>query len=335
MNQPLLAPAPGDARWLRVVDASAAAGCRSAALALATRLQFPANRTDQLVLAVSEAATNLHKHASEGSMLLRVARGNGKPGIEMVTTDSGPGLRDASTALRDGHSTSGSLGIALGVVQRLADFYDLYSVPGRGTALVARFWPGPQDAGLPYAGLVRPVSGETECGDVVGAAETDRGITGVLCDGLGHGPQAASAAMEAVNAVLDDPSASPATLVERAHRRMAHTRGGAIGVVRLRGPLVLFAGLGNITAVILSAGARKGMISVPGIAGHQASAIRQFEYAATPAAAVILHSDGISARWDAAALPGLNSRDPLVIAAALLAQAGSHRHDAGLLVLRP
>jgi hypothetical protein len=87
--------------------------------------------------------------------------------------------------------------------------------------------------------------------------------------------------------------------------------------------------------VILANGTRKGMLSVPGIAGHQARTIRQFEYTAPPGAAIILHSDGISGRWDPAALPGLNARDPLVVAAALLAQAGSRRDDAGVLVLKP
>jgi anti-sigma regulatory factor (Ser/Thr protein kinase) len=335
LNRTLVAQVPGDMRWLRVEDPSAAAACRGAAQALAGRLQFTAARTDQLTLAVTEAASNLHKHAVQGSMLLRIARDDGKPGVEMVTIDAGPGVRDAGAALRDGHSTSGTLGIGLGAIQRLADFCDLYSVPGRGTALVARFWPEARTTAPRSAGLVRPITGETECGDVFGAAETDGGVTGVLCDGLGHGPLAARAAMEAVAAVLDEPSGEPAALVERAHRRIGHTRGGAIGVVRLNGQGIRFAGLGNIAAVILADGARKGMLSVPGIVGHQARAIRQFEYAAAPGAAVILHSDGISARWDPAALPGLNLRDPLVIAAALLAQAGSHRDDAGVLVLKP
>jgi anti-sigma regulatory factor (Ser/Thr protein kinase) len=334
LSPPLVSQAPGDQRWVRVEDPSAAAACRGAALALAGRLGFPAARTDQLVLAATEAATNLHKHAREGMMLVRIARDDAGPGIEMVTIDAGPGLRDAGAAMRDGHSTGGTLGIGLGAIQRAADFFDLYSVPDHGTALVARFWPSPRAATAPYAGLVRPISGETECGDVFGAVQLERGLTGVLCDGLGHGPLAASAAKEGVAAVLDDPAAEPAVLVERAHRRMAHTRGGAIGVVQVRGGVTWFAGLGNIAAVILSGGTRKSMLSVPGITGHQARSIRQFEYPAPPGAAVILHSDGISARWDAAALPGLNSRDPLVIAAALMAQAASHRDDAGVLVLR-
>jgi anti-sigma regulatory factor (Ser/Thr protein kinase) len=336
----LTAQVPGDQRWLTVEEPSAAAGCRAAAVALASRLEFPAARADQLVLAVTEAASNLHKHARQGSMLLRITRVGGTPGIEMVTIDAGPGLHDAHAAMQDGHSTSGTLGIGLGAIRRLADFCDLYSVAGHGTVLVARFWPEPRPGFEPYAGLVRPISGETECGDVFAAVSMEGTLTGVLCDGLGHGPLAAIAANAAVHAVLDGlaagaPADEPAASVARAHVRMSHTRGGALAVVQVTGRVVKFCGLGNIAAVILADGTRKSMLSVPGIAGHQARAIRQFEYDAPPGAAIILHSDGLSSRWSPAALPGLPARDPLVIAAALLAEAGTRRDDAGVLVLKP
>ena len=215
-------------------------------------------------------------------------------------------------------------------------------MPGHGTALVARFRRcrpearrGPGGAVARCAGLVRPITGETECGDVYGAVEADGAVTGVLCDGLGHGPLAAAAAAAGVAAVLEDPAAEPAALLERAHRRMSGTRGGAVGIVRIAGERARFAGLGNVAASVVSDGQRKSMISMPGIAGHQARTIRQFEYAVPPGAAVVLHSDGVSSRWEAAALPGLEARDPLLIAAALLAEAGVHRDDAGVLVLKP
>lgn len=332
---PLIAQASGDMRWLRVEDPSAAAACRGAALTLARRLDFPAARADQLALAVTEAASNLHKHASQGAMLVRIGRDEGHAGIEMVTIDAGPGVRDTRAALLDGHSTSGTLGIGLGAIRRLADFSDLYSVPGHGTVLVARFWPQPRPGAPRCAGLVRPITGETECGDAFGATEADGSVTGVLCDGLGHGPLAALAAMEAVTAILAEPAAEPATLVERAHRRLSHTRGGAIGVVQVTGRVIRFAGLGNIAAVILADGTRQSMLSVPGIVGHQARTLRQFEYDAPPGAAIILHSDGLSNRWEPRVLPGLPARDPLVVAAALLAEAGTRRDDAGVLVLKP
>jgi anti-sigma regulatory factor (Ser/Thr protein kinase) len=335
VNAPRIAQVAGDRRWLRVEDASAAAACRGAAMALTGRIGFPAARADQVALAVTEAASNLHKHARQGAMLLRIGREGGRPGLEMVTIDAGPGLSDTSAALRDGHSTSGTLGIGLGAIRRLADFCELYSAPGHGTVLVARFSAAPRTVTVRFAGLVRPITGETECGDVFGAIETDGTLTGVLCDGLGHGPLAAAAAMEAVTAILEEPAAEPAALIERAHRRMGHTRGGAVGVVQVTGPAIRYGGLGNIAATILADGTRKGMLSVPGIAGHQAGRIRQFEYAAPPGAAIVLHSDGISSRWEPQALPGLNNRDPLVVAAALLAEAGTHRDDAGVLVLKP
>ncbi len=337
MDWPLRAPPPQDMRWLRVEDASAVPACRKAVQVMAERLRFPAARAGQLALAVTEAASNLHKHAEQGALLLCVNRDGPEPGIDLVTIDAGPGVRDVGAAVRDGHSTAGTLGIGLGAIRRLADFADLYSRPGHGTALAARFRVGAAAAGAAarWAGLVRPITGETECGDAYGAVGADGAVTAVLCDGLGHGPLAAAAAAAGVAAVLDDPAGEPAALLERVHRRMSGTRGGAVGVVRIAGKQARFAGLGNVAASIVSDGQRKSMISIPGIAGHQARVIRQFEYEAPPGSAVILHSDGISSRWEAAALPGLEARDPLLIAAVLLAEAGVHRDDAGVLVLKP
>ena len=155
------------------------AACRNAVLTMAGRLEFPAARADQLALAVTEAASNLYKHARQGSLLLAVNRDAEEPGIELVTIDSGPGLPDVSAAMRDGHSTAGTLGIGLGAIRRLADYCDLYSVPGHGTSLAARFWPAPRPSEIRWAGLVRPITGEVECGDAYGAVRA--GDTGHRC----------------------------------------------------------------------------------------------------------------------------------------------------------
>jgi anti-sigma regulatory factor (Ser/Thr protein kinase) len=332
----LTAPGADDLCWLRVESPSAVAGCRRAATTLADRLGFPAARTDELALAVTEAASNLQKHAREGLLLLRIGRDATRSGVELVTIDAGPGA-DLPAVLRDGHSTTGSLGIGLGAIRRLADTSDMYSAPGHGTALAARFWAPPAPAGaVGCAGLSRAISGETECGDIYAAGRGDGGVlTGVLCDGLGHGPLAAVAARAAIAAVQEDPAAEPAALLERAHRQMARTRGGALAIVRIDGSSVAFAGLGNIAGWIVTGGLRTWLVSVPGIAGHQARSLRQFSYPLPPGAAVVLHSDGLTSRWDIRALPGLVARDPLVIAAMLLGEAAVRRDDAGVLVLKP
>ncbi|MEP7024119.1 MAG: ATP-binding protein [Actinomycetota bacterium] len=342
-------------RWIRVEEPSAATAVRNAALALAGQLAFPAARAELLALACTEAATNLAKHARQGTVLLRASHDGGEPGIELVTIDTGPGMADVGAALRDGHSTAGTLGIGLGAIRRAADFCDVYSLAGRGTTLVARFRPGTDGAGDPgqprpmgqpgqpwqpgqqvsWSGLIRPISGETECGDSYIAARTGAVTTALLCDGLGHGPMAAAASREAIRAFREAPGEEPAVLLEQVHRRMSGTRGGAVAIVRAEGNAVRFAGLGNVAGWIVTADRRQGMVSLPGIAGHQARKFRHFDYTIEPGAAVVLHSDGLSSRWDIRNLPGLTGRDPLVLAAALLSEAGVHRDDAGVLVVRP
>jgi anti-sigma regulatory factor (Ser/Thr protein kinase) len=324
-----------DMRWISVEDASAMAACRSTAASMAAKLAFTGARVDELALAVTEAASNLHKHARAGALLLRIGIVAGTTCIELVTIDDGPGFRDVSAAMRDGHSTAGTLGVGLGAIRRLASSCDLYSVAGHGTTLVARFFPAQVPPEADCAGLIRPIGGEYESGDALAAVRVGQTLTGVLCDGLGHGPLAAKAADTAISAVLEDPAGEPAALLERVHRRLSSTRGGAVGVVQVTGRTARFSGLGNVAAWILADGQRDGLISVPGIAGHKARTIRQFEYPIPAGAAIVLHSDGLSSRWDLRELPAIEARDPLVIAGALLAEAGAHRDDASVLVLKP
>jgi anti-sigma regulatory factor (Ser/Thr protein kinase) len=335
LDQQLTTPGADDMRWLRVADVSAVAACRRAAAAMAGRLGFPATRTEQLALAVTEAASNLHKHAREGSVLLRICRDGGISGVELIAIDAGPGVPDLAAAQRDGHSTTGTLGVGLGSIRRMADSSGMYSAPGRVTALAARFWPHPHRlAGADCAGLNRPITGETECGDVYWAGYSGRVLTGALCDGLGHGPLAAAAAREAIAAVSGSGSSEPAAQLERAHRRMAGTRGGALAIVAIEGSNAAFAGLGNIAGWVLAGETRSALVSLPGIAGHQARAFRQQECTLPEGAAVVLHSDGLTSRWDTRSLPGLAASDALVMAAALLGDAAVRRDDASVLVLK-
>ena len=49
---------------------------------------------------------------------------------------------------------------------------------------------------------------------------------------------------------------------------------------------------------------------------------------------VVLHTDGVTDRWDLAAYPGLVTHQPVVVAATLLRDAGVRRDDAGVLVVK-
>ena len=323
--------------WFRVEAAGTAAAARRAAERLAAELGMPERRGNDLAIVVAEAAGNLVKHADQGVLLLRPVRTAEHAGVEIVAIDSGPGMRDVTKAIGDGHSTTGTLGIGLGAIVRQSGWTDLYSVVGKGTVLVARVWPSAAPDPGWAAGLTRPMTGEPVSGDAFAIREVDGHRQIMMCDGLGHGRLAAIAAIEAVRAFTETTAVPPAAVVEDLHRTLAKTRGAAVAVAELDRDRarVVYAGLGNITGTVLAPdGGRRGMVSLPGIAGHQRRQIREYEYPLPPGGVVLMHSDGIVDRWDPTEYPGLLTHSPQVIAATVLRDAGTRRDDAGVVVAR-
>ncbi|WP_440581896.1 ATP-binding protein [Streptomyces flavofungini] len=340
-----------DLAWFRD-SASLAVTARGAAATLARRLGLSGHRSAEVALAVTEAATNLHRHAVDGALLLRVVRSGERAGLEFLTVDSGPGMPDVGAALVDGASSAGSLGIGLGAVARLADHFDLHSVPGRGTVMAARFWPrgadGPVAAAAlpplsPVAGVTRPISGESVCGDAW-AVRTDVGedtahpaaVLVMLCDGLGHGPLAARASQAAVQAFHAARDLTPRGVLDAVHMALRRSRGGAVAVARIepgRGR-VLYCGIGNVSGFLVSEDGRKALLSAPGIVGEHMRRVRTFEEALPACGALVMHSDGLTERWDHRSMPGWLRHSPLVMAGQLLRAAAVRRDDASVVVIK-
>jgi anti-sigma regulatory factor (Ser/Thr protein kinase) len=320
-----------------VEAAGTAAAVRRAAERLATELGMPAARIADLSIVATEAASNLVKHADEGMLLVRPARVPGRAGVEILALDRGPGMADLARSIGDGHSTAGTLGIGLGAIVRQSSWSDLHSVPGLGTVMALQVWNGETPPQAWAAGLTRPLTGEPVCGDGFAVREAEGRRQVLVCDGLGHGPLAYAATQEALRVFASTPAGPPAVVVEALHRKLSHTRGAALAVAELdpATDTVRYAGLGNIAGTVLNAdGSRRGMISLPGIAGHQRRQIREYDYPLPPGAVVLMHSDGIVDRWKATDYPGLLSHSPQVIAATVLRDAGTRRDDAGVLVAR-
>ena len=77
------------------------------------------------------------------------------------------------------------------------------------------------------------------------------------------------------------------------------------------------------------------MVSHNGTVGHIAPRIREFTYDFAGNPLVILHSDGLTSRWDLAAYPGLASQHPSLIAGVLLRDHRRARDDASVVAVRP
>ncbi|SCL37900.1 Anti-sigma regulatory factor (Ser/Thr protein kinase) [Micromonospora pallida] len=322
--------------WFRVETSSTASAVRRAAERLGEQLSLGDRRTADLAIVAAELTSNLVKHAQDGVLLLRPVRRGGEAGVELVAVDSGPGMADLTVSSRDGHSTTGTLGIGLGAISRQASWYDGYSQSGRGTVLAVQVWPSAVPSPGWAAGITRPLTGETWCGDGFAVRLAGDRPQVLVCDGLGHGPLAAAATDAAVTAFHSAPAGSPKAVVEHLHRSIAHTRGAALAVAELdpTAGRLHYAGLGNIAGSVVEQGRRRGLVSLPGIAGHQRPVIRQYEYPFGPDALLVMHTDGVNDRWQLTDYPGLAGRAPLLTAATILRDCGVRRDDAGVLVAR-
>jgi serine/threonine-protein kinase RsbT len=108
--------------------------------ALAIELGFSAVDATFIATAVSELARNILAYARRGEIALRAVHGPNRRGIQVVASDDGPGIPDIHQALRDGFSTSGSLGLGLPGVRRLMDEFGMTSQLGQGTTVTVKKW---------------------------------------------------------------------------------------------------------------------------------------------------------------------------------------------------
>jgi anti-sigma regulatory factor (Ser/Thr protein kinase) len=287
---------------------------------------------------VTELASNLSKYGSDGRVLLQVLRRRSGRCLEVLAVDSGPGMSDVQRCLRDGFSTRGTPGTGLGAVRRMATEFDIHSIPGAGTVVMARVGAQcgrPVESGYQWAAVSAPAPNELVCGDAWRVVERDGEIALLVADGLGHGPFAAEAADRAAEVFEASAFDAPGEFVERAHRALSGSRGAALAAAHVaRNGVVHYAGVGNIAGSLVTSSQSRGMFSQNGTVGLQVHKIKQMAYDWPERALLIMHSDGVSNRWSLDAHEGLIGRHPAVVAAVLLRDFGRGRDDATVVVVR-
>lgn len=230
------------ARTVRVAgDVDVAAAAR-AARGLAEACGLSGVEAQHVATAVSEVARNAVKYARGGEVELAPAQRGGRRGLRITVRDRGPGIADIGAALRDGTSTSGSLGLGLPGARRLMDDFAIRSGPG-GTVVAMARWEG---------GLLA-TRGPAACtvGEGQGGVAVAQPFRNGLLLGVAAGPRAAAVS----RAWRTRPWHAPAQLADGARAeldpgerlglalasvsaldgRLAWLRAGAVGCALLRG----------------------------------------------------------------------------------------------------
>ncbi|HMA91245.1 MAG TPA: ATP-binding SpoIIE family protein phosphatase [Polyangiaceae bacterium] len=329
-------------RAFPIVDPSDAGEVRRIAVGLASSAGFDQSDAGRVALVVTEVATNILKHAVKGQMLLRkLPEEGGGPGLEVIGLDKGRGMEDVARCMRDGFSTAGSPGTGLGAISRLASRLEIYSGAKLGTALFAIVFPKSHKSQAEHDRLVcgavgTPAPNETESGDSWCCIPTARGAKILVADGLGHGPEAAKAAREAVRVLRERSQLSLDQLLLEMHHALASTRGAAASCadIDLDAGLVGFAGAGNVTGMLANGRECRNMVSQNGTFGGRIGTIHPFTYPWRDGGCLIMHTDGLNSHVDPLNYPGLLGKHPSLIAAVLYRDFVRGRDDATVVVCR-
>jgi serine/threonine-protein kinase RsbT len=113
---------------------------RQRARAIALAEGFSEGRAGAVAIAVSEVARNIVVHAGTGDVTIEAVEDRGRRGVRVVARDRQRGIADVELAMRDGYSTSRTLGLGLASARRLMDEFDLVSAVGAGTTITMWKW---------------------------------------------------------------------------------------------------------------------------------------------------------------------------------------------------
>jgi serine/threonine-protein kinase RsbT len=113
---------------------------RQAVRARAIEAGFGIVDETKIVTAASEIARNTVNYGGGGTLRMEIVREGARRGVQLTFSDNGPGIADIKTAMTDGYTTGGGLGLGLSGAKRLSNEFSIESEPGKGTTVTLVRW---------------------------------------------------------------------------------------------------------------------------------------------------------------------------------------------------
>lgn len=326
-------------QFVKIEDTSSASEARRRVRKIGAIANLDADTVERAAIVATEAATNIARHAGQGNILIDVLPLFGSSLIAIVAMDDGPGIARPEVMMRDGETTANGAGTGLGAMQRLSDQFDIHTGPDKGTVVACVLGkPASNFASRRFdaAGLRLNHPNETVCGDAWVVRKNRRTAQFFLCDGLGHGPRAAAAAEESVDALVAHRGGDVGTVLDDLSRTMHSSRGAVAGLCQIDGESaeMHFGGIGNISMLQVSGGQVRRFASRDGRLGAVDRPPLVETFTVTPGDVMIMHSDGISTLRGIEKRVGLMRRSALTIAGVLMRDNLRGRDDAGVVVMK-
>lgn len=302
---------------------------------------FDAMRTGEIDIVVAELTSNLVKYAGRGELLYRLSVDDEGPLFELLCIDSGPGMKNVRHSMRDGFSSTTSLGQGMGSIVRLSNFAQTYSLLDWGTIVYCRFRKSLEYEEKKHPLLIRAINvakpGELVSGDGYTVRIAGEKTALFVGDGLGHGPGAREVAERAIEAFQASEQTDPSMLIRELNEKVRKTRGlvATIAVFDKAAKKWELCGVGNINTKVYTGLEYKGYVCNNGIVGMNIpTRIDNLVITAQRYQQAILCSDGIRTRWDLFQYPSVLKYDPMILAAAIYKDHARQTDDMTVLIAR-
>jgi anti-sigma regulatory factor (Ser/Thr protein kinase) len=308
----------------------------------AVQAGFNPSRVGTIDIIVSELTSNIIKHAERGELLYKFSNENNWKLFEIVCIDGGSGIKDIAHSMKDGVSTTKTLGNGLGALERLSDLFQVYSIVKWGTICYCKIYAEPyvppaDPPLIKFRALNVSMPGQKVSGDGFDVEFNTDHTRIFMGDGLGHGKEAHDAVQLAISNFKLCKKNNPLEILRFIHEPVKKTR-GLVGTAVVADHLLkkwTMCGIGNISTRLYEGVETKSYVSYNGIIGlNIPTTLKNHERELGKHQCLIMSSDGINRRWDLSQFPAILRYDPLMLAAVIYKESARKNDDMSILIAR-
>lgn len=157
------------------------------------------------------------------------------------------------------------------------------------------------------AGVALP--GFSESGDRYVFQQFDGGALVAVIDGLGHGPEAATAAVQACSILKSNAGDNVISLMQCCHTGLRNTRGATISLAsfNFNDSLMTWMGVGNVQGTLLRVdkdrnGREESLLLRPGVVGSHLPSLQAAILPIFPGDSLAFATDGVESNFDYSSL---------------------------------
>ena len=114
--------------------------CRQTVRRLTQQIKMSIVDQTKLITAASELSRNTLVYGGGGEMRWDIVQQGIRTGLRLAFEDHGPGIPDVDSALTDGWTSGGGMGLGLSGSRRLVNDFELRTVVGEGTCVTVTRW---------------------------------------------------------------------------------------------------------------------------------------------------------------------------------------------------